>query len=328
MVNHPNRSKTKPRPVEHLEAGGKLYPHAWKLAEMMRQDRGKKLPDWPQWCFMPLSGWYSIVSNDAGMDRLPPDLLGDVSRLAALGAWRYTQGIYRFHPEIYESLRKTALKGKLPSEIFTRLPEWCVYIETPGMMMEGGKVFGFFVHLEHDAGDGRMELRFLMDSERELFPYIMHLGEWTVEEAFQRTTRETNKHRGVVSKGLPTIPKVVHETVQPYLSLVIYLCSQEPEYKGGRAPNWPRPKRTKKGWRLFPAKHPRIWTMGQETGEAIARAHRQPYQQTGERSRPEPHIRRAHWHGFWTGPMDGERRFEYKWLPPIPVNVDLYEAED
>jgi hypothetical protein len=123
------------------------------------------------------------------------------------------------------------------------------------------------------------------------------------------------------------IPNEAHEAIQPYLSLVIYLCSKEPEYKGGSSPSRPRPKRTKKGWRLFPASRPRVWAVGQDTGEAIARAHRQPSQQTGERTRPEPHIRRAHWHGFWVGPRGGERRFEYKWLPPIPVNVDLYDGE-
>jgi hypothetical protein len=312
----------------HLEAAGKLYPKAWKMSEMMRQDRGKKLPDWPQWCFMPLAGWYTIVSADAGVDRLPSHLLGDVSRLAALGAWRYTQGVYRFHPEIYGALKTTTLKGELPSEIFTRLPEWCVYIETPGMQLVGGAVFGFFIHLEHDAKDGRMELRFLMDTEQALFPYIMHLGAWTVEEAVQRTAREIQKHRGVVSKGLPSIPRQAHEAIQPYLSLVVYLCSQEPEYKGGRAPSLPRPKRTRKGWRLFPASHPRIWSVGHDTGEALSRARREgdkpPSSQATGRTRPEPHIRRAHWHGFWTGPRDGERRFEIRWLPPIPVNIDLY----
>ena len=44
------------------------------------------------------------------------------------------------------------------------------------------------------------------------------------------------------------------------------------------------------------------------------------------RTRPRAHVRRAHWHGFWTGPRDPERaeerRFDLRWLPPIPVAVD------
>ena len=37
-----------------------------------------------------------------------------------------------------------------------------------------------------------------------------------------------------------------------------------------------------------------------------------------------PHIRRAHWHTYWVGPMDEvypKRKTILKWLPPIPVNV-------
>jgi len=29
-----------------------------------------------------------------------------------------------------------------------------------------------------------------------------------------------------------------------------------------------------------------------------------------------PHIRRAHWHGYWTGPREGTQTFVYHWLPP------------
>ena len=43
-------------------------------------------------------------------------------------------------------------------------------------------------------------------------------------------------------------------------------------------------------------------------------------------TRPRAHIRRAHWHRFWTGPRDGERTPRVKWLPPIPVNVDDLDA--
>lgn len=34
-----------------------------------------------------------------------------------------------------------------------------------------------------------------------------------------------------------------------------------------------------------------------------------------------PHMRRAHWHHFWTGPRDGERKLVLKWVPPIMVAV-------
>lgn len=39
---------------------------------------------------------------------------------------------------------------------------------------------------------------------------------------------------------------------------------------------------------------------------------------------PRPHIRRAHWHNFWTGPKDGDRKLVLKWLAPsfVGTNTD------
>ena len=85
------------RPREHLVVAGRLYPTAWLRVDQLRADRGTRgLPSWPEWCFLPLAGAYAIISEDAGMDRLPLELAADVSRLGALSAWRVTQGIYRF----------------------------------------------------------------------------------------------------------------------------------------------------------------------------------------------------------------------------------------
>jgi hypothetical protein len=35
-----------------------------------------------------------------------------------------------------------------------------------------------------------------------------------------------------------------------------------------------------------------------------------------------PHVRRAHWHVYWTGPRDGERVAKVRWLSPILVGFD------
>jgi len=52
------------------------------------------------------------------------------------------------------------------------------------------------------------------------------------------------------------------------------------------------------------------------------RAHGKP--SGGTHARPRPHIRRAHWHGFWIGPKlrPTERRMDVRWMPPLPVGVN------
>jgi len=52
-----------------------------------------------------------------------------------------------------------------------------------------------------------------------------------------------------------------------------------------------------------------------------AKSERKPHQGGTVR----PHMRRAHWHHFWTGPRNGARNLILKWLPPTIVgagNID------
>lgn len=310
-------------PTEHLVGAGQVYPNAWRDADEFRADMGKGLPSWPAWCFLPLGGWYAIVCRDLGVPALGPDKTGDVARLAAIGAWRVTQGIYQFHPEVMQALTATPLSGAIPCEVLLRIKEWCVYIETPHL--NAGSVFGpmhgFWAHLESDANTGRIELRILLNCSESLTPLVIHLGDWTVTEGVQRFTEETGR-QGVLL-GIRVAGDAAHMTSEiakfanPLVSMLLYLCSDGAEIggNGSAVPARPSPKRTKRGWRLFPPDAPKIWTVGEALGEAIAsgRSHA-----AGVHGSPRPHIRRAHWHGYWTGPKD-RQRFSYKWLPPIPV---------
>lgn len=306
------------RPVDHLAAAMRLYPGAPGMIDCFRAGRGKDLPDWPDWCFLPLAAWYAIVSADAGLDALPPHLVGDVGRLAAIGTWRYSQGVYQFHPDLRAALTDTIVAGPLPSEVLLRLPEWAVYIETPGRHWFNQPLHGFWAHLEWDANDGRRELRLLLDCQQDLLPIPLHLGAWTVTEAVDRMVDEMRRQAATIGVTVPVAPEAVQDlaaTVNPLLSPLLYLCSDEPEIDDARQPGGrpgrPRPKKTKRGWRLFPADGPRIWTVGQELGAALRQA------RTGEAagSTRRAHLRRAHWHGYWTGPRD-RQRFIYRWIAP------------
>lgn len=320
---------TTPRPHSHLITAGKVYPKAWKQVEEMRSDRGKGLPDWPSWCFLPLAGWYAIVSADAGVSSLDLHLVADVARLAAVGTWRYSQGIYRFDPELYDSLIATDISGDLPAEVLHRLPEWCLYIETPGREWFGSSLHGFFVHLEHDANDGRSELRFVLDTEDALIGFPLHLGDWSVAEAVTRACNEAARQAVLRKRPLVRDSSWDVELARvfaPLVSLVLYLCSDRPDLSGprGNRPERPRPVRTRHGWRLFPADKPTIWGVGVTLGRELAQARAQASAGTG--SAKVPHLRRAHWHGYWTGSGD-RKRFSYRWLAPIFVGGKEVDGE-
>ena len=333
-------NKKQCRPREQLITAAKLYPKAWVQSDEMRADRGAGLPDWPQWCYLPLAGWYSIVSADACVQRLGPDRIADVARLAAIGSWRATQGIYRFDPALYAAVVDTPVDGDIPSQVLYQMPEWCVYIETPGLEWAGAPLHGAWVHLESDANTGRTELRLLTDSDLGPFAIVLHLGAWSLAESINRAMAESSRQarRNGLSDIADNLDSVdvattMRPVIEPIMSLLLYLCSQNAEIGDGTIrPTNPQPTRTKRGPRLFAPDSPTTWDIGVRIGAALRRAyHAADTSQGSTHSGPRAHIRRAHWHGFLSGPMkraDGsdipaeQRKFDLKWLPPIGVNLN------
>lgn len=343
------------RPRDALAAVGRAHPDAWRFADELRAARGAEgLPDWPDWCYLPIGGWLSIASRG----HLTIAAAREASILAALGAWRVTQGIYRFDADLYAELTATPVAGDIPHEVLYRLPEWCIYVPTPAIVRdtatgahhyaedvvearkaESGDdaIHGFFAHLEHDVNTKQPELRLVMDSGAGLVPYGLHLGGMTLAESIESFTRTSQ--RVALDHGLPVAPMPADQraamaaTVEPLVSLLLYLCSQNAEIGSGEAkPSNPAPKRTKNGWRLFPAERVTTWDVGVRLGAALRHAyHAAEAAGDGTHASPRGHIRRAHWHGFRSGPMKTptgdaiptqDRRFDLRWLPPIPVNLD------
>ncbi len=313
-----------PRALHHVNHTSKQHPHLWHRVDVFRQAKGADLPDWPACCFLPMAAWVSIASEGAPSGS--PAVLQaarDASRLAAIGTWRYSQGIYRFDDNAAKALADTATEGEMPTEVLLRLPEWCVYIETPGREWQKATLYGFWAHIEHDVNDRSPQLRLLLDTDHGLLPQILHLGPWTVTEAINRWYVETQSQLVKYNRNLPELNfdfvQLSSVDIQPLLALVLYLCSDGPEIEDrehpGKCAVKPRTKLTKKGWRIFPPSKPRIWHVAGNVGEML----RHEYDSKPTGSVLRPHLRQAHWHGLWSGPQDAERRFFYKWLPPTLI---------
>jgi hypothetical protein len=330
------------RPTQYLNMTTKEYPGAWKSLQEMRNDKGEGLPSWPDWCFTPMAAHSAIALSGKAHPSLTS--LRDISILAALDAWRYTQGIYKFTKELDESISKTKINKNIPVDVLFRLPQWCVYVETPSI--EGQ--FGFFAHLEHDIKTGRAELRLLLDQEDDLCPLILHLGDWSVEESIDRMISESNKQTEFLNEclsdqGEHVSPEMIsafkavndsklvkssmYDKAHGCISLLLYLCSDEPDIERieNSLPHIPSPKKTKKGFRFFPPKKPKVWNIGKElTKQLNVRSECK----NGTHKRPIPHIRKAHWHGFWSGEKGSNlRKFNYKWLPPLLINANSLSSE-
>ncbi len=389
------------RQTQHLIDIGRKYPDAWRRLDQFRAERGETLPQWPGWCLMPMAGWYAIVSGGRAI-AAGSEAVADIGRLAGLGAWRYSQSIYRYDPELYAHLVATPLDGDMPAEVLLRLPEWGVYVETPhgaapepemptnygangglhGQSAEsllcgrepfcdlesgigplrtgtfslcgrepfcnpesgigplrtgtfslcGREPFcmhGFYASLEWDANDGRTELRLLLDTETGLLPVPLHIGDWPLTEAIARAIDEAlrRQEKEVLPPSPPAANAALAFALAPIVNLLLYLCSDSPDFGDARStrPQRPRPKRVKGGWRLFPPPRPTLRLIGETVGRAIRNVGKEEIDPgetdapRPERKSPRPHLRRAHWHGFWHGPKEGLRRFRYRWIPPTFV---------
>lgn len=311
------------------------WPGIWRIVDTVRQSRRQDDPAWPDHVFLPMPrAGEALAKWHAAHDPRPlhpSTLVRPAADLSCLAAWRVTQGVYRFDPALYGALVETRITGDLPGDLLRRMPEWCVYIETPDLetaTADGStvRVMGVWCWLDWDERHGHdlLGIRIHADGATGVthLPLAGTLDEalGIVEDDWREGIRRGN------ASGYPRADYREHAApvIEHVLSLLLYICAEEPDIDG--RPERPRPKRTKDGWRLFPAKRERIWSVGERIGAAL----RDSYQRTelGQteidpetgRARPRAHIRRAHWHSYRVGPGRNERVL--RWIAPTVVAAD------
>ena len=335
-----------------LDEISRRYPCAWAMAEEARSSAA-----WAAHCFLPLSfaGRIALahLSDDFGA-RPPLRSFGyAASEIAALAAWRMTQGIYRYDQTLYESLIDTPVTGDIPADVLRRMPEWCVYIETPGMTAATSKgptpLHGFFACMDNAAHHPADTLMILLDADemdalgRRLTPtHIPLIG--TLDQAITLVQEEWIKAWEAGKTHAPPRAELLHEakkSLPPMISLLLYLCADPDIMRRGQpaSPTKPVPVRTRRhGVRLFPAQSVTPWDVGVRIGAAIRQHASNDRQADCTSNSPDrhlrPHVRRAHWHTILSGPRlaengtpipSSQRRSDVRWMPPIPINLeDVY----
>lgn len=312
------------RARERLEALGRLLPTLWRHMEEQRQE----------WQAAP--GCY-VTGAQAGKalalavrgqrdDALRHILTagpGSPTAARLLACWRMTQGIYRLDPAVYEYVRDTEQRGDLPAQVLDRLPEWCVYVETPGLKSIGQDVHGAWAALDVSTA-GEPLLSIAMDSGDPHAP--LRMDTHTIHLA----GRLDDMVAEALAPGEAHMAPDYAGTLGAIVNLLLYIAhGADIDGKHG-APGNPAPVRTKRGWRLFARQGMAFWDVGVRMGAALRAADQaEKTDAGGTHAGPRPHVRRAHWHGFWSGPLDpqkGRRRFGLRWLPPIPVNLQGPDA--
>lgn len=344
------------RAAAKLAAAAQGYRWMYELADQVRAAGA----DWPAGIYVPTDAINRALPDYLvahGGPQMARGLLARgaeyISRMVEAGitwaTWRMGQGIYRFDPALYPALIATELDGDIPADMLGRLPEWCVYVETPGIAMpampggEAPAVHGAWARLDRED-HGRLLLAVTPDTDADdqIMPPTQHipLSAGSVRDAVATLADDWIAGGYRIDAGLTREELVdgVTSWLRPVLNLLLYLCSESPDLtRRGQpaAPANPEPVRTRRdGWRLFAADGPREWDVGVRIGAALRAAYAR--EETGGSAAAtgrhvRPHVRRAHWHTILSGARkreDGttipssDRRAELRWMPPIPVAID------
>lgn len=322
------------RPDEFTKNVLKKHEVAVKLLREIEKSRDEieAEGDWPSWCAMPLSGVYSALMEEGGHKLLLG--LKAVKELAPLGAsyiWAQTKQAFEFDSTLYDALTSQPLDGDVPKEALLRLPVPCVYISNQFALDEETVAEGFFAWLEYDVNAKWMELRllFLFPGTDDSLPFVCPL-EGTLEEGIQKLGESAKFRAQAARLKVPTLGKDGTDRTKALfgkaMNLLLYLCAEEPDY--ATPPRRSRAKPASTGFSRSPAPSKVNMTevgvrIGATIRKGMAATNRSEGAAEGKtHASPAPHIRRAHWHHYWTGARDSDSRsLVLKWTPPVLVGA-------
>lgn len=333
-------------PGRELHDFSVAFPGVWKRVDEARLMQNKGQLGWPKWCYLPFERAYDIMGHYAPF-RAPPEVRAAMrllpgggltdqiaetmvmrkflaNILCLISAWRHTKGIYRFDPDSYEEIVNTPLDRRLPCERLIRLPEWCVAIETPGLKARDVEKSHIMVSVTL-----REQVPTILVNCNLINPIAFPIGRQSILEALEQASLSGD------------LQEVYAPIVRTALSLALYLCSDGAEIAGGLTRVHLKPTKTRHGLRFFPPDSVQPWQVATRVGAALRIMRAQIAAEADEvpavegelitdsgRARPRPHVRRAHWHTYWTGSQDSTapRQSIVKWIPPILVNARTPEA--
>lgn len=252
-----------------------------------------------------------------------------VTALMALSGWRKTKQVFHFDEDFWGLLQDQGVDDKIPMEILYQLPYKNIYIEPLG-------VFVFFDRSFYTDGVemkivGFEDIRTLSE-----FTVVQLLPNHTLKECCEKIIEETTikdnqkifeQALGHKVKFSPEYAKAHAEFAVPIVQALLYLCAQNKDVEENPEQKKIHKKPTKRVKDQF--KEVQKWDVGKVVVRNLKKDYRSlpTYQRETTTSgwTQRPHMRRAHWHHFWTGKRNGERKLILKWIAPTLINADKGE---
>ena len=288
--------------------------------------------------------WLNPANHGLPENEIDARFTNFVWQLHTFGAWRNTLGIYRIDPDLYEQAISSPIPKETPTSIFSRLPEWCVYLQLPvenaiPTFNNGiaSLVVGFWTLFDIEYIDDikRKVLHIFFDTVQlentpfQLIPPIRLIIEEgvSVEESFLKDYTPID---GIDETEQAVLRNQTIKQNMGLLSLLLMLCAEEPDISNingesvtSEQMRMPKYGRHKKTGAFVPPSQPKVYDIGKRLGGEVRQFNKE-YGQTDSRisSRKRPHIRRGHWHGVWKG-TGQDKQFSIYWQPAIFVNTRI-----
>ena len=267
-----------------------------------------------------------------------------MNMLAATGPWVVGRGIYRFDPDFCEELAKTEMT-KIPYQQLMNMPEWCTYIPyvhdrlPENIKGQFEEYDGFFAYLEEDDRYHVPELRISNvkisqdESGRDkivLEPIFIELISEDLDVCTHRIDFNALENEEIGENKSNNYKQLLQDQILYCLQLLLCICAENIE----KTPvNLPAQKTNRQHLKDSQDSNEymdscRKWEVGTRIGAAIRSWKSEKKSGThdayhgGQRhQKPRPHLRRAHWHTYLTGPRSEEQKRVLRWISPLEINV-------
>lgn len=318
--------KDRDTPLALVRYWRKISPQCFEQLDACRAAKDDGVMQWPDYCALPINAAHSYLVACEG---LTPEEAGVLcAELTACYVWRQNKIIYAYDPAMAALLAEQAEEisdhDVLPAALLLHLPYPCIYIKAPGILEHTD---GFWAWIDYDAKRNAPELRiqWVLNDLRHSFPQVMHIiPGGTIEDCFLDTVRATEEYKTApvdISRPADS-SRIILKAIQ----LILYLVADNAEIEDEPAPVRVADSK-KKNPRIVQDKASEVKakSVGIRIGNAIRREQFRAsagakVPATGNTKRP--HMRRGHWHHYWTGPKNGDRILKLKWTAPTMIHAD------
>lgn len=244
-------------------------------------------------------------------------------------AWRKNKQVFCFDQEILNEFCNQKTNFDISLEIFEQLPYPCIYIAVDGF----NGLDGIWVMKGSDNLGNKVLWIDLCASCNDIAVYHFNLNDFNNINDIIKSAIDDTK----LSKISKKKKRNLREQLKIALQCLLYICAanavieedpvQKERYHAPTSEEFIKDKvREVKKWNCGKKKSNIIYS--DFGSNRIVLNMRENHKRNVKSSPKRCHVRRSHWHHYWTGSSkDGTRKMVLKWISTMTIHKEEYEGE-